>query len=43
MLGLVTGRRRDNGTEFDQGLHSPGVRLRYSQHKHCVEQDILYK
>ena len=42
-LGLVTGRRGDNGTEFEQSLHGPGVRLRYTQHRHCVERDILNK
>lgn len=40
---LVTGRRADpsgNMTDFDQTLHGPGIRIRYSQHLHCVETDL---
>lgn len=41
---LVTGRRGlvgGNVTDFDQTLHGPGVRIRYSQHLHCVETDLV--
>ena len=37
---LVTGRREGNMTEFDQTLHGPGIRVRFSQHFHCVDSDL---
>ena len=44
-VSLVTGRRGVPGeetmTEFDQTLHGPGVRVRYSQHLHCLQTDTL--
>ena len=41
---LVTGRRGEvggNDTMFDQTLHGPGIRIRYSQHLHCLESDLI--
>ena len=42
---LVTARRglpgEKNMTDFDQTLHGPGVRVRYRQHLHCLETDIV--
>ena len=42
---LVTGRRglpgEKNMTDFDQTLHGPGMRVRYRQHLHCLETDIV--
>ena len=42
---LVTGRRglpgEKNMTDFDQTLHGPGMRVRYRQHLHCLETDLV--
>lgn len=42
---LVTGRRGIPGvkdkTAYDQTLHGPGVRVRYSQHLNCIDTDLV--
>ena len=42
---LVTGRRGIPGVQdddtFDQTLHGPGVRVRYSQHLNCIDTDLV--
>ena len=42
---LVTGRRAGPGerniTDFDQTVHGPGVRVRFTQHLHCLQTDIV--
>ena len=42
---LVTGRRglpgEKNMTDFEQTLHGPGMRVRYRQHLHCLETDLV--